>query len=555
MLKFGLAKNMSYINEINQSKHVKKLTVFILSSLFIFLIFAQSSSAQSTSVQGYMPPKDAAVASKLATWRDKKFGLFMHWGIYSIPGIVESWSINSEDADWIPRDSSQNYEDYKRWYFNLNKSFNPLNFDPAVWASAAKQAGMQYVVFTTKHHDGFALFDTKQSDFKVTAADVPFSGNPRANISKEVFQAFREKGMMIGAYFSKPDWHSEYYWWPRYATPSRYNNYDIRLHPQRWEQFKTYTYKQIEELMSDYGPIDILWLDGGWVRPKASINAEVLSWGMPIPEWDQDIDMPRIAQMARAKQPGLIMVDRSVHGEYENYRTPEQQVPDAPLDYPWETCMTMGNAWGYVPNDSYKSTTTLVHLLIDIVAKGGNFLLDIGPKPDGTLPEPALLRLAEIGDWMAVNKEAIYETEPVAPYKSGQTCFTQKKDGTIYALYLLEEGKPLPPVITIPALPKQPKKMQLLGYKGNIQWKVLDKGAKATGKGLEIRLPAKMLAHSAAKSGGSTSGATDSSSRRAGASSRGGAPSSEPAAASSVSTPSRPVPESRLKHALVFRLD
>lgn len=459
---------------------MKKISSLLLLVLSCSVLFAQS----------YKAPTDTKVAAKLTQWGDKKFGLFMHWGIYSIPGIVESWSINSEDASWIPRDSTQNYETYKQWYFNLNKQFNPVNFNPNIWASYAKKAGMQYVVFTTKHHDGFAMFDTKQSDYKITGKEVPFSSNPKANITKEVFDAFRTEGFMIGAYFSKPDWHSEYYWWPRYATPDRNNNYDIRLHPQRWQQFKQFTYSQIQELMSDYGKVDILWLDGGWVRPKATINAEVLSWGAPIPAWDQDINMANIAAMARAKQPGLIMVDRTVHGEYENYQTPEQKVPEKPLDYPWETCMTMGDAWGYVPNDNYKSTNTLVHLLIDIVAKGGNLLLDVGPKPDGTFPEPVLQRLTEIGQWMDINKEAIYATQPIAPYKTDNVCFTKSKNGSTYALYLLDSKNSSEQKITIKSSPQKPKKVSLLGVKSTIKWKQV-------GNDLEISLPntAKDLKH------------------------------------------------------------
>lgn len=440
--------------------------------------------------QTYQAPADEKVAEKLSQWSDKKFGLFMHWGIYSIPGIVESWSINSEDVDWIPRDSTANYEEYKKWYFNLNKQFNPVNFDPAIWAVYAKNAGMQYVVFTTKHHDGFAMFDTKQSNYKVTAPEVPYATNPKANITKAVFEAFRKEGMMIGAYFSKPDWHSEFYWWPRYATPDRNNNYDIRLHPQRWQQFKQFTYNQIAELMSDYGKVDILWLDGGWVRPKATVNAEVLSWGAPIPAWDQDIDMPKIAQMARAKQPGLIMVDRTVHGAYENYQTPEQKVPDQPLNYPWETCMTMGDAWGYVPNDNYKSTTKLIHLLVDIVAKGGNFLLDVGPKPDGTFPEPVLQRLTEIGRWMDTNKEAIYATKPIAPYKAANVCYTQSKSGQTYALYLVDENAAFNTTLTLKSLPKMPKTLTLLGVKSKLRFKQI-------GEDVSVSLPAeaKLLKH------------------------------------------------------------
>ena len=451
---------------------MKNSLLFLIFISFWFNCFSQT----------YTPTADQKVVANLSQWGDKKFGLFMHWGIYSIPGIVESWSINSEDADWIPRDSTKNYDEYKKWYFDLNKQFNPVKFDPTIWANYAKKAGMRYVVFTTKHHDGFSMFDTKQSDYKVTNAAVPFSLHPKANIVKEVFTAFRDQGFMIGAYFSKPDWHNENYWWPRYATPDRNNNYDIRLHPQRWKNFKQFTYNQLEELMTDYGKVDILWLDGGWVRPKATVNAEVLSWGAPIPAWDQDIDMPNISKMARAKQPGLIMVDRTVHGEYENYQTPEQKVPEKPLDYPWETCMTMGNAWGYVPNDNYKSTNTLIHLLVDIVAKGGNFLLNIGPKPDGTLPEPALQRLTEIGAWMDINKEAIYATQPIAPYKTDNVCFTRSKNGSIYALYLLDEKIKLSSKITIKSPPKMPKKLTLLGVKSTIKWRKL-------GDNLEVILP------------------------------------------------------------------
>lgn len=448
-------------------------------NILLVVLFLSTFTAFS---QEYKSPKDAKVAENLAHWGDKKFGLFMHWGIYSIPGIVESWSINAEDANWIPRDSTLNYEEYKKWYFDLNKQFNPVNFDPSIWANYAKKAGMQYVVFTTKHHDGFAMFDTKQTNYKITAPDVPFSTSSKANVTKEIFDAFRKEGFMIGAYFSKPDWHSEFYWWPRYATPDRNNNYDIRLHPQRWQQFKKQTFNQIEELMTSYGKIDILWLDGGWVRPKATINEEVLSWGAPIPAWDQDIDIPNIAQMARTKQPGLMIVDRTVHGEYENYQTPEQKIPEKPLNYPWETCMTMGDAWGYVSNDNYKSTNVLIHLLIDIVAKGGNFLLDVGPKPDGTFPEPVLQRLLEIGKWMDLNNEAIYATKPIAPYKTENVCFTQSKNGHVYALYLIDEKAPLPQTISIKFAPKMPNKIKLLGIKDELKWL-------KEGNGVKIILP------------------------------------------------------------------
>ena len=247
---------------------------------------------------------------------------------------------------------------------------------------------------------------------------------------------------MIGAYFSKPDWHSEYYWWPKYATADRNNNYDLRKHPWRWNKFKDYTYNQISELMHNYGSMDILWLDGGWVRPLESVNDEVRAWGAAIPAWSQDIDIPKIASMAREAQPGLLVVDRTVHGPYENYQTPEQKIPEGQLDHPWESCITLGGAWGFVNNEQYKPAGQVIHSLIEIVAKGGSLLLGVGPKADGTVPAEAIQRLEEIGKWLNVNGKAIYNTRITKEYHDGDTWFTQSKDGrTKYALICLKAGQ------------------------------------------------------------------------------------------------------------------
>jgi alpha-L-fucosidase len=420
----------------------------------------------------YEWPTDPQVKQKLDNWQDKKFGMIVHWGLYAVPGIIESWSICSED--WIDRDSTVTYDDYKKWYWGLSKEFNPVKFNPEQWAKAGKSAGMKYLVFTTKHHDGFAMFDTKESDFSI--AKGPFAGNPKADVAKYVFDAFRKQGFMIGAYFSKPDWHSQYYWWSKYATPDRNNNYDIKKNPWRWNQFKKFAYNQIGELMHNYGSIDILWLDGGWVRPLETVNEEVLSWGAKIPNWSQDIDMPKIAQMARAAQPGLLMVDRTVHGPYENYQTPEQKIPDTQLSHPWESCMTLGGAWGFVPKDQYKPAGEVVHKLVEIVAKGGSLLLGIGPRPDGTLPEEVITRLNDIGKWTSVNGKAIYNTRITKNYHSGQTWFTQSKDGkTRYAIYCSKEGEKLPKEISWTGnLPKKGTSISLISNGKKLKWKESD---------------------------------------------------------------------------------
>ena len=447
-----------------------KQLVFSLALLSCFLIATAQPNVHPAS-RHYVAPTDPLVAAKLDKWKDQKFGIIIHWGLYAVPGIIESWSLCSED--WITRDSSSDYGEYKKWYWGLKDQFNPVQFDPNAWAKVAAQAGMKYLVFTTKHHDGFSMFDTRQSDFSIR--NTPFGSHPRMNVAKEVFDAFRQEGFMIGAYFSKPDWYNPNYWWPVYATPDRNNNYDIRKFPWRWENFKNFTHRQVEELMSDYGSMDILWLDGGWVRPLETVNEEVRSWGAAIPAWSQDIDMPRLAAMARSHQPGLLVVDRTVHGPYENYLTPEQRVPEDPLPFPWESCITLGGAWGYVANDNYKPAAVVIQQLIDVVAKGGSLLLGIGPDAQGRFPDTVNARLQEIGRWMAANGEAIYETRSVENFKSGDTYFTRHKSGkNFYALTVLPEGRVPSQISWEGHIPARVSKMILLETGQRLSWKVSD---------------------------------------------------------------------------------
>ncbi|MBB5645015.1 alpha-L-fucosidase [Pedobacter cryoconitis] len=439
----------------------------------------------------YEWPEDPLVKKKLDKWQDQKFGMIIHWGLYAVPGIIESWSLCSED--WIERDSTKTYDDYKKWYWGLSKAFNPVHFNPEQWAKAGKSAGMKYLVFTTKHHDGFAMFDTRESDFSI--AKGPFANNPKADVAKYVFDSFRKEGFMIGAYFSKPDWHSEYYWWSKYATPNRNNNYDIQKNPWRWNKFKGFAYNQLEELMTRYGGIDILWLDGGWVRPLETVNEEVRSWGADIPKWSQDIDMPEIARMARKAQPGILMVDRTVHGPYENYQTPEQKIPDTQLDHPWESCMTLGGAWGFVPNDQYKPASEVIHKLVEIVAKGGSLLLGIGPDPDGTLPASVVTKLNEIGQWTSKNGKAIYNTRITKNYHSGQTWFTQSKDGKLkYAIYCRNvEEHPAKTISWTGNLPKKGTVMKLVSTGQPLKWTI-------SNEQITVELPADTIGSEAALS-------------------------------------------------------
>lgn len=405
--------------------------------LLSLILVTASFGIQAQEVQGfvhqrsdsYVWPTEKDVLNKLNTWQDRKFGVLFHWGLYSVPGIVESWSICSEDEEWIPRDEKWNYEDYKKWYWGLKDSLNPVKFNPDQWADVMQDAGMKYMIFTTKHHDGFCMYDSKETDFSI--AHGAFKDNPHKDVARYVFDAFRKKDFMIGTYFSKPDWHCPYYWWPYYATPTRNVNYKIDHHPERWAKYQQFTYNQISELMNNYGKMDILWLDGGWVAAPR-----------------QDVKIDEIVGMARKAQPGLIVVDRSIRGKNENYQTPERGIPETQLPHPWESCITMSNDWGWTPNAPYKSPEKIIATLTEITAKGGCLLLGVGPTPEGVIEAEAVKRLHKVGEWLKTNGKAIYNTRITPVYNEGNVWFTADKDGkTLYAIYVLPEGEQLPATI------------------------------------------------------------------------------------------------------------
>ncbi|MPS66684.1 MAG: alpha-L-fucosidase [Chryseobacterium sp.] len=459
-----------------------KAKTFFLSSLFTSgTLFSQAHNVS----EGYQKPTDPLVVQNLENWQDLKFGLFMHWGTYSQWGIVESWSLCPEDEDWTKRkpEHGKSYYEYVKNYENLQTTFNPTQFNPQKWANAVKKAGMRYVVFTTKHHDGFAMFDTKQSDYKITSIKTPFSKNPKADVTKEIFNTFRKEGFKIGAYFSKPDWHSDDYWWSYFPPKDRNVNYDPKKYPERWSSFKNFTFNQLNEITSNYGKIDILWLDGGWVRPFKTIDPNV-EWQRTI-KVEQDIDMDKIGMMARKNQPGIIIVDRTVPGKWENYVTPEQAVPEKALSIPWESCITMGDSFSYVPNDNYKSSQKIIETLVKIISRGGNYLMNIAPGSNGDYDAVVYERLKEISGWMDKNQSAVFATRSVAPYRDGNFYYTQSKDGKTVNIFHLDEKTNYESPSTLSfAIPDnfKPKSLKVLGLSNKIQWK-------KSGNSIEINLP------------------------------------------------------------------
>lgn len=389
----------------------------------------------------YVKPKDPLVLKSLEDFQDEKFGIMFHWGLYSQWGIIESWALPDADREWAwdDIDSDLTCAEFREQYWNLKKTFNPVRFRPEDWAKLAKDAGFKYILFTTKHHDGFCMWDTKYTDFKITAPDCPYSKNPRADICKNLFNAFRDEGLKVHAYFSKPDWHCPYYWAKGYAKNeymTRNPSYKTLLHPLLWKKFCEYTKNQMLELVSNYGPIECLWLDGGQVNP---LNL-------------QNIHLSSIMEEVRKIQPGLMVADRTVGGKNENFITPEQTIPDHPIKVPWESCVTLGSSFSFRFDDTYKSAKTVIHMLCDIVAKGGNLALNIGPRPDGRLPAPVYPILQDIGVWLRKNGDAIYGTRSAAPYRKDRFAYTGKGEN-LYAIYLPDpedSTNKLPDHITVP---------------------------------------------------------------------------------------------------------
>ncbi len=351
------------------------------------------------------PPQPSAstYAQRMQWFADAKFGIFIHWGIYSVDGITESWSFFDGD---IP------YADYMKQL----KGFTASRYDPQAWADLIKASGAKYAVLTSKHHDGVALWPTKRGLNVVK--DTP----ARRDLVGPFVKALRKDDLKVGLYFSVIDWSSPLY--PAFTHDQ--TRYQIKDDPGRWNRFVTYYQDQVHDLTNRYHP-DLYWFDGDWEHTAEQWHSKQLrDWIM-------------------THNPDAIINSRLAG--WGDYGTPEQGVPIArpPYKY-WELCLTMNNSWGWQPHDHhFKSTDQLIRILADTASMGGNLLLDIGPRADGTIPKIEADTLRQIGQWLGKNGEAIYGTVAGIPkdyYAGASTLSPDHK-----TLYLFIDGDPQGPVL------------------------------------------------------------------------------------------------------------
>jgi len=321
-----------------------------------------------------------------------RFGMFIHWGIYSIPARGE----------WVRSVERMPVEEYQKYF----DAFDPVDYDPREWARLAKHAGMKYAVLTAKHHDGFCLFDSKLTDYKSTNTKA------KRDLVREYVEAFRVEGLKVGLYFSIIDWHHPDY--PHYGDkihPMR-DNGDFKDHAINFDRYLDYMHGQVRELCTNYGKIDILWFDYSYDH-------------MTGEKWSAT----ELVRMVRSLQPEVIIDNRlEVSGEgfgslltdnpleYSgDFVSPEQIIPPEGIlsqsgkPVPWEACITLNNNWGYAVHDrNWKSPKTVVRKLVECVSKGGNMLLNVGPDAKGHIPKESVKILTEVGDWMQLNGASIY---------------------------------------------------------------------------------------------------------------------------------------------------
>ncbi|HCA80778.1 MAG TPA: hypothetical protein DEP53_13705 [Bacteroidetes bacterium] len=411
--------------------------------LTLLLTVACMARPQDIAPRDFLNESKVRQEQRMKWWTEARFGMFIHWGLYSIP--AGEWKGSTDHAEWIRTTARIPLQEYDKFV----DQFNPVKFNAAEIVRMAKSGGMKYIVITSKHHDGFCLFDSKNTDFDVMS--TPF----KRDIMKELADACHKEGLKICWYHSIMDWHHPDY------LPRREWETGRPTTGADFDRYIEHMKSQLKELLSNYGEIGVLWFDGEW---ESTWNTK---YGTDLYNYVRSLQ-PNIIINNRVGAGRSGMEGFTKSGEFAgDFGTPEQEIPATGLPgVSWETCMTMNDHWGFNKHDqNWKSTEDLIRKLADIASKGGNFLLNIGPTAEGLFPQQAIERLGQMGAWMAVNGESIYDTK-ASPFKSLDwgRC-TQKPIEGGFRLYLHVFDWPKNGKLIVPGILNEPKRAYLLADK------------------------------------------------------------------------------------------
>ncbi|MBC9798107.1 alpha-L-fucosidase [Sinomicrobium weinanense] len=417
----------------------------------------------------YLEESEEAFDQRMAWWRDARFGMFIHWGAYAVPAGRYEGKEAKGIGEWIMYNAKIPVDVYEEYA----KQFNPTEFDAEAWVSLMKKAGMKYLVITSKHHDGFCLWDSKITDYDI----VDFSPYGK-DVLKALSDACKAQGIKFGLYHSIMDWHHPDSHADTYAGGEPSENNEARFA----DYLENYLKPQLKELVNAYDPT-ILWFDGEW--EKEFTHEQGLALYEYVRSLKPEIIINNRVDKGRQGMQGMNRDDSDYAGDFG---TPEQEILDGTSDFDWESCMTMNDTWGYKTDDNnWKSSETLIRNLVDVAAKGGNYLLNVGPDALGNIPDASVERLEDIGEWIKVNGEAIYGTEsPDTGYKQGENIrFTRKKGTPIY--YAVSFEKPGKRIRFDHLKPEEGSEVLLLGYDEPLEWKYTE------GEGVTVSVPRKAL--------------------------------------------------------------